>query len=103
STFLFTLLFMITLQLAESSTPRKWAFYGLVWGIAGLTNTAELAFLPFAGSWICYRQFRQGKPFFRNAVVGALLFLATLAPWTIRNYRVFHKFIPVRGNFGEEF
>jgi 4-amino-4-deoxy-L-arabinose transferase-like glycosyltransferase len=103
STFLFTLLFMITLQLAQSGTPRKWAFYGLLWGIAGLTNTAELAFLPFAGSWICCRQFRQGKPFFRNAAVGALLFFATLAPWTIRNYRVFHKFIPVRGNFGEEF
>jgi 4-amino-4-deoxy-L-arabinose transferase-like glycosyltransferase len=103
STFLLTVLFMMTLQLAESSTPLKWAFYGLLWGLAGLTNTAELAFLPFAGCWICYRQFRQGKPFFRNAAVGAVLFFATVAPWTIRNYRVFHKFIPIRGNFGEEF
>jgi 4-amino-4-deoxy-L-arabinose transferase-like glycosyltransferase len=103
STFLLTLLFMMTLQLAKSSTPRKWAFYGLLWGVAGMTNTAELAFLPFAGTWICYRQFRQGKPFFRNAAIGAVLFFATVAPWTVRNYRVFHKFIPIRGNFGEEF
>lgn len=103
STFLLTVLFLMTLQLAKSSTARKWAFYGLLWGIAGLTNTAELAFLPFAGCWICYRQFRQGKPFFKNATVGALLFFATVAPWSIRNYEVFHKFIPIRGNFGEEF
>ena len=103
SAFLLILLFMITLQLAKTSTPQKWALYGLLWGIAGMTNTAELAFLPFAGSWICYSQFRQGKPFFRNATVGAILFFATVAPWTIRNYRVFHKFIPIRGNFGEEF
>ena len=103
SAFLLTLLFMMTLQLATSSTPRKWALYGLVWGIAGLTNTAELAFLPFAGGWICYRQYQWGKPFFRSATVGAMLFLATVTPWTIRNYRVFHKFIPIRGNFGVEF
>lgn len=103
SALLLTLVFMMSLQLAKSSTARKWAVYGLLWGIAGLTNTAELAFLPFAGSWICYRQFQQGKPWFRNATVGAILFFATVAPWTIRNYVVFDKFIPIRGNFGEEF
>ena len=103
STLLLTLLFWLTLKLADSSTPRNWLLYGMTWGIAGLTNTAELAFLPFAGIWICYRQYRQGKPFFRNAAVGAAVFFATLSPWVVRNYEVFHKFIPVRGNFGMEF
>lgn len=103
STLLFTLLFWFTLNLAKSSTPRKWALYGLLWGIAGLSNTAELAFLPFAGIWICYHQFRQDRPFFRNATVGAVLFFATITPWIVRDYVVFHKFIPIRGNFGLEF
>jgi hypothetical protein len=94
SAFLFALCFMATVHLAESSTLLKWAGYGLLWGIAGLCNTAELVFLPFAGCWICYRQFRQGKPFFRNAAMGAVLFFAVIAPWTIRDYRVFHKFVP---------
>jgi len=80
SAFLFALCFMATVHLAESSTLLKWAGYGLLWGIAGLCNTAELVFLPFAGCWICYRQFRQGKPFFRNAVAGAVLFFAVIAP-----------------------
>ena len=103
STFLFTSLFWLTLNLAESSTLRKWLLYGLTWGVAGLTNTAELAFLPLAGAWICYQQFRRGKPYFRNAAAGALIFFATMSPWMARNYLVFHKFIPVRGNFGVEF
>ena len=52
STLLFTLLFWFTLNLAQSSTLKKWLLYGLLWGIAGLSNTSELAFLPFAGIWI---------------------------------------------------
>jgi 4-amino-4-deoxy-L-arabinose transferase-like glycosyltransferase len=103
SALLLTLLFWFTLHLAQSSTLKKWVLYGLLWGLAGLTNTAELAFLPFAGIWICYQQFRQGKPFFRNAVVGAILFFAAVTPWIVRDYVVFHKFIPIRGNFGLEF
>ena len=103
SALLLTLLFWCTLNLARSSSLRKWMLYGVLWGIAGLTNTAELAFLPLAGIWICYQQSRQGKPFLRNATVGAVLFFAVLTPWIARNYVVFHKFIPVRGNFGLEF
>ncbi|MGA7686247.1 MAG: hypothetical protein WCC32_02895 [Terriglobales bacterium] len=116
SALLLTLLFMMTLQLAEGrdklALVRKsafaspifaWAIYGFLWGIAGLTNTAQLAFLPFAGIWICWRRHRQGKAFLRDATVGAILFFATIGPWLVRDYRVFHKFIPIRGNFGVEF
>jgi hypothetical protein len=31
-----------------------------------------------------------------------IVFLACIAPWTIRNERVFHTFIPLRGNLGAE-
>jgi 4-amino-4-deoxy-L-arabinose transferase-like glycosyltransferase len=106
SAFLLTTLFMMTVKLAEGRGNRAtlgWAVYGIVWGVAGLTNTAQLAFLPLAGSWICYRQWRQGKSFVRNAAVGAILFFAVIGPWLARDYRVFHKFVPIRGNFGVEF
>jgi len=111
SALLLTLLFMMTLQLAEEhgkcaisrGSAFAWATYGLLWGIAGLTNTAQLAFLPFAGIWICWRRHRQGKAFLRDATIGAILFFATIGPWMVRDYRVFHKFIPIRGNFGVEF
>ena len=103
SALLLTLLFMMTLHLVEKGGARRWALYGVVWGIAGLTNTAQLAFLPCAGIWICWRRYSQGKVFFRDAAVGAVLFFATIGPWIVRDYRMFHKFIPIRGNFGVEF
>ncbi len=35
-------------------------------------------------------------------MLACVLTLACLAPWTIRNYSVFHAFIPMRGNLGAE-
>jgi 4-amino-4-deoxy-L-arabinose transferase-like glycosyltransferase len=111
SALLLTLLFMMTLQLAEGRGTWAifawpifaWPIYGFLWGIAGLTNTAQLAFLPFAGIWICWRRHRQERTFLRDATVGAILFFATIGPWLVRDYRTFHKFVPIRGNFGVEF
>ena len=37
-----------------------------------------------------------------SAVASSLIFVACIAPWTIRNYVVFHSFIPLRSNFGLE-
>jgi hypothetical protein len=39
---------------------------------------------------------------FGKAVLAALLFLAILAPWAVRNWRAFHAFIPIRDNLGAE-
>src|SRR6185437_123085 len=103
SALVFTLLFMMTLILAESASLSKWLLYGLLWALAGLTNTAELAFLPFAAVWLMYQQPNRGRVFWRNAILSIVIFLAALTPWTVRNYKVFHKFMPVRGNFGVEF
>jgi hypothetical protein len=38
----------------------------------------------------------------RQATLSAVLFLAVLSPWLVRNYRVFHTPIFVRSNFGAE-
>ena len=35
-------------------------------------------------------------------LLATLLFLACIAPWTIRNWQAFHAFIPLRGNLGAE-
>ena len=100
SAFLFALCFMATVHLAESSTLLKWAGYGCVGdcGVVQYRGTRVPAFCR-----LDLLPFRQGKPFFRNAVAGAVLFFAVIAPWCIRDYRVFHKFVPIRGNFGVEF
>jgi 4-amino-4-deoxy-L-arabinose transferase-like glycosyltransferase len=103
--FLLTTAFWLALEIGDAREPRRkrlWLCFGLVWGIAALTNPSCLAFLPFAGGWACYRLWRQDKPWLVMATAAALVFFALITPWELRNYRVFHQFIPIRANGGAE-
>jgi 4-amino-4-deoxy-L-arabinose transferase-like glycosyltransferase len=65
---------------------------GLLWGLAILTRETVLYFLPVAALWL-------GRaPLPRAAARAAAFLLAavvTVAPWTYRNWQVFHAFVPV--------
>jgi len=102
SAFLLSLLLLLTLQMEDDDRLSSWAGYGILWGIVGLTNTAELAWLPFSGCWIAYQLHRRGKRFLVPAVLSAVLFWLTLSPWLVRNYAVFGQVVFIRDNFGNE-
>jgi 4-amino-4-deoxy-L-arabinose transferase-like glycosyltransferase len=97
--------FWLALEIADADKQRLsklWILFGLLWGLIALTNPSCLMFLPFAGCWCCYQLWRQKKPWFLVATASGLLFFAMIAPWEIRNYRVFHELLPMRGNGGAE-
>src|SRR5271157_6635490 len=95
---LFTLAFMLTVEMEGDDRLTSWVGFGVLWGVIGLTNPSTLSFLPFAGSWLAYQLFRRGKRFLLPAMVGAVLFWMTMMPWLVRNYAVFHKPVFVRDN-----
>jgi hypothetical protein len=103
SALLVSVLFLQSLRLARDSSAKAWALFGLVWGIAGLTNPALLAFLPAAGLYPAFRLWRNRQSWLRPAAVAALIFATCLAPWLIRNRVVFHQWIFIRGNAPFEF
>jgi len=83
---------------------RDWALFGLLWGAIAMTNPTLLLMAPVQGIWILV-----GLPQMHNLLKGASMALlavglstAVCAPWVIRNWMVFHAFIPTRGNFGAE-
>ena len=96
-----------TLELAESPRlPRlhcliDWGAYGLLWGFALLTNPSLGSLLPFLLGWAAYRAAKRGAGLRAPALAAACVVLCC-APWTIRNYRAFHRFIPLRSNLGVE-
>ena len=63
SAFLLSLLFMLTVEMEGDERSSSWLGYGLLWGVAALTNPAALSFLPFAGCWLVYQLHRRGKRF----------------------------------------
>ncbi len=103
SAFLLSLLFMLTLEMEGDGRLGSWFRYAVVWGIAGLTNTALLAWLPFSGCWLAYRLHRAGKRLLVPVVFSAVVFWMTLMPWLVRNYLVFGQPVFIRDNFGNEF
>jgi Dolichyl-phosphate-mannose-protein mannosyltransferase len=94
-----------TMRLAESRRMRDWCLYGLLWGFVLMTNPSLASLLPFLLGWAAYRAWWKAGP--RGAdrawlvQPGAALAIAILCcvPWTIRNYAVFHRFVPLRSNF----
>ena len=120
---LLAVIFWLTLQMEEAQGIKPWIVFGLLWGVAALTNTSLLSFLPASGLWALFHhpkphQDREGfAPFAKpwrpwrlkafteplaGAIVASIFFFAIIAPWLVRNYETFGKFIFIRSNFGAE-
>jgi 4-amino-4-deoxy-L-arabinose transferase-like glycosyltransferase len=95
-------LFAATLKIRGRRSVSAWVGYGALWAFGAMVNPAVLSVLPFLALWAIWPLREELSQAIRLAVVAALIFLAGIAPWTIRNYLVFHKFIPLRSNFGLE-
>jgi 4-amino-4-deoxy-L-arabinose transferase-like glycosyltransferase len=101
-TLLLCCLFLIALKLEESGSLLHWTGFGLLTGVASLTEPVTLAVVPLLAAFTCYRRYRQRLTWLMPASAASLAFLAVLSPWIIRNYEVFHQFIPVRSGLGLE-
>lgn len=98
-TLMLSALFLFALNLQTTTSLVKWCAFGLASAAAALTEPVVLSVLPFLAALSLYRQGRR-------AALPACIFAASLAagmsPWIVRNYQIFHKFIPVRDGFGLE-
>jgi 4-amino-4-deoxy-L-arabinose transferase-like glycosyltransferase len=100
ATLLLSLLFFLDLKLENDDELWKWGRYGLLWGLAALTSPAMVIVLPFLALWVIWRRWQRGKRWLALNVVAAVAFAAVVSPWFIRNYEVFHRFVPFRDNMG---
>lgn len=94
---------------AAAANPRRWATFGLLWGVIALSNPSLLLFLPACGLWVVWgaksaeRSHRaQWLLQTRGVLLASVVFFVCIAPWGYRNWMVFHRFVPMRGNFGAE-
>jgi hypothetical protein len=106
SALLVATLLWATLELAESRRLRNWCLYGLLWGLALLTNPAVAMLFPVLLPWAAFRNRagdgEQTAAWLARPGLAAAITLLCCVPWTIRNYGQFHRFIPLRSNFAFE-
>jgi 4-amino-4-deoxy-L-arabinose transferase-like glycosyltransferase len=95
-------LFYFAWRLEKHCRRGDWPLYGGLCGVAALTEPVTMAVLPLLGLWTLYRRFRSGSPWKMQALASAVAGIAVLTPWLLRDYDVFHHFIPIRSGFGLE-
>lgn len=97
------LLLAVTLLAAALylKTTRIWwlAAVGFVSGINALVRGGNIMVLFVLCAALLFVALRRRSPAPRRVALGLLLafaaFAIVLTPWTVRNYRVFHSFVPV--------
>jgi 4-amino-4-deoxy-L-arabinose transferase-like glycosyltransferase len=109
TTCLFAAILALMLQMRRIGEPpdekarqstKQWLLFGLLWGLIALANSTLLLFLPVCGIWLLLDSPQKAR--IPQAILASLVFLACVAPWTVRNWRAFHAFVPMRSNFGAE-
>jgi hypothetical protein len=89
--------FWATLALPGSRRWRDWCGYGVLWGLTLMTNPALFSLLPFFLGWLAYRV---GRLNFARPCAALCVTILCCVPWTVRNYIVFHTFVPFRSTLG---
>ena len=96
------ILLWATLKLGDSERWRDWCGYGFLWGLTLMTNPSLASVFPVLLGWLAYRTRRQTRFNLARPAIATTLALLCCAPWTVRNFVVFHRFIPFRSNLSYE-
>jgi hypothetical protein len=82
---------------ARKPSLRTFAWLGISCGVMTMLRSEFffLGFILIAVSLYFALQKKSGKKVFQQGLFSLLLCAAIIAPWTYRNYRLFHAFIPV--------
>ena len=83
-------------------STANWFAFGVLTGAAILTEPSILSVIPILTLYTLYRRYSQKRPWLIQAIATALAVAIVIAPWTYRNYELFHKLIPVRSGLGLE-
>jgi 4-amino-4-deoxy-L-arabinose transferase-like glycosyltransferase len=99
STLLMALLFLVVLKLENAPKRRNWFGFGALAGFAALSDPVILSVAPFFALWLLYRYWKRRQRWFASGATALLGVILVLSPWFVRNFRTFHKFIPLRSGF----
>jgi hypothetical protein len=94
-----------TLSPAATWSVWDWGGYGLLWGFALMTNPSLAAALPFLFLWAVVRSNHtegaaadERTARWKHAGIALGIAVLCCVPWTVRNYRAFHTWVPLRSS-----
>jgi 4-amino-4-deoxy-L-arabinose transferase-like glycosyltransferase len=103
SAFLLSVVFIVTLDVAEKNSRRLWLAFGAIWALIALTNPALLSVMPFTFAYVGFVNHRAFRRWLAPMALAGVLFAALVSPWLIRNELVFGRPVFFRSNYWFEF
>jgi len=98
--FLFCWSVLLSLQFAERPSGLRAAGAGVILGLALLTRGNAVMMVGLLFPWGILQFWKTPRLAIRACLI-PLAALLTLLPWTIRNYRVLHAFVPLQTGGGD--
>lgn len=96
------LLLVLTVEcaysLSKNPSRRVWIWFGVLIGIQLLLRPDIMLGAVLLSVWLL--AWSWSKETVIGVAIAALVSLAVVSPWTLRNYLAFHKFVPVSANAG---
>jgi 4-amino-4-deoxy-L-arabinose transferase-like glycosyltransferase len=89
-------------EFSKRPTVKRGAWVGAVLGFAALTNPLFLGVIPPQLAWLVLVWRKHGRVDFRPIGVSLLVLFLCVFPWTVRNWAVFGRLVPIKSNLGHE-
>ncbi len=102
--FFFALALLAAFRLRDQLTWGRAAAFGVAVGIGALTRGTIVIMLPLVGLWLLWISSGPVRmPAVSRLVVAGLVATAVIAPWTIRNSLIHHRFVFLLTTDAEDF
>lgn len=96
---LFTSCFCFGQRLHLQRRALAWLAFGILYGIAALSNPSILSMFPVFLFLSVLALRRHKEKWLGHSLIAVFGIFVVLTPWTVRNYRALHVLDPVRDNF----
>jgi 4-amino-4-deoxy-L-arabinose transferase-like glycosyltransferase len=96
--FLIALFCYGLINLQRSFVQSRWVLISVIAGVLALTEPVTVPFIFLSLAYIAYDSVDRNRSF--QMIIAVAAFAATLAPWTVRNYFAFNRFVFIKSNFG---
>ena len=102
--FIILILFSLYLSIKLKDKPSlaRWMYLGIALGLATLLRQTILIVIPFLLLWLIW-ELRTRESHWWHFALPVIIPVLMIVPWTIRNYLVYHQFLPLNSNAGYAF
>lgn len=99
-TFLLCLIVFYLLKIRQNLKLKNCIILGFLLGIAALTKSVMILFPFFTMAVFVYSRERHFLDRLKGSVAMLLFFSLSITPWIVRNYDVYHSFVPISAESG---